>query len=118
MELIYRGIKYKLDRPNSQAIKAKKLTIFQKKLAKAAISHSFPIVAYCKQLFFNQNSPIYDPERFWHQHQSQFLKECWQLSMVDRLDSCWELTLKIELAQALKNRTPVKLKYRGVTYYR
>ena len=118
MELIYRGIKYKSNSRNSQAIKGKRLPILKKKLAKARISSSFPLAAYCKQLFFNPNSPIYDPERFWHQHQSHFLKECWQLSMVDRLDSCWELTLKIELAQALKNKAPVKLKYRGVTYYR
>lgn len=111
MELIYRGVKYKSNSLN-YSLPIKKTT-----LAKTAIARN-PLVRYCKQLLFNQNRSIYKQNKFSYQHQSQFLEDCWQLNLVDRLDSCWKETLKIELARAMKNNTPVKLKYRGVIYYR
>ena len=112
MELTYRGIKYK-----SQSLKISHLPS-RKKLLKTAIAGNFPLVRYCKQLFFSKNPPVCNVNLFWYQHQIQLLENCWQLSTIDRFNSCWEITSKIELAKALKNNTPVELKYRGVTYYR
>ena len=117
MELIYRGIRYKSNNLKSPTIQGKKLSI-KKKLAKAKNGCSFPAIAYYKQLLFNRNLSVRDPKLFWHLYRSQFLDKCWKLNMSEQLDFCWELTLKIELARALKDRTPVKLKYRGITYYR
>ena len=117
MELKYRGIKYQSNSLNP-AVKRVKTPVLRRKLVRPAISYNFPAIKYCKQLFFNQGSPIYNPEQFWHQYQSEFLEKCWQLNPLEQLDRCWKLTSKIELAQAPKKNPSVQLKYRGVTYYR
>ena len=117
MELRYRGVKYQSNSLNP-SVKREKLPFLRRKLVRPTISYNFPTIKYCKQLFFNQGSPIYNPEYFWHRYQSEFLEKCWQSNPLEQLDYCWKLTLKIEQAQKLKKKSLVKLKYRGVTYYR
>ena len=117
MELRYRGVKYQSNSLNL-AVKKDKTPILRKKLVKSAINYKFPTIEYCKQLFFNQGSPIYNREQFWHRYQSQFLEKCWQLNPLEQLNFCWQLTLKIEKSTAPKKHPSIKLKYRGVTYYR
>lgn len=118
MELVYRGVKYQTNNLRFHPLKTKKRSLSKRNTSETAIAYKFPLIQYCKQLFGNRGSIIFSPELFWHQHQSQFLEGCWRLSMVEQLESSWEVTLKMEFAQALKKKTPSKLKYRGVTYYR
>ena len=116
MELRYRGVKYQSNSLNS-AVKNVKTPILRRRLIKPAISYNFPAIEYYKQLFFDRGSPIYNPKQFWHQYQSEFLEKCWQLNPLKQLNSCWQLS-SIERPPAVKKNPPVKLKYRGVTYYR
>ena len=123
MELIYRGIKYSSN--NSTVLKSTpkdKYRIADREQSdKAAINPKFPLLKYCKQLFSSWESPVFNPIKFWYQHKSQYLENCWQLDIIKQLNCDWEISLKTKPQSPLKpNYTdrPIKLKYRGVTYYR
>lgn len=120
MELIYRGIKYSSN--NSTVLGSAKgnkpQIVYRGKSVKTAIAPKFPVFKYCKQLFSSWKPPVFNPVKFWYKHKTQYLEKCWQLDEIEQLDCCWEITLKIEREQILKTDRPIKLKYRGVTYYR
>ncbi len=120
MDLIYRGIRYKSEQAKFRGFaRNENLPVsYCKKLVKTATNNKFPLVKYCKQLFSYQVPPVCDPAEFLHQHQSKLLENCWQLDVLKQLSSCWEITLKIELEKNLPSSPQVRLKYRGVTYYR
>ncbi|MBE9171055.1 DUF4278 domain-containing protein [Pleurocapsales cyanobacterium LEGE 06147] len=61
---------------------------------------------------------ILDPITFWYIHKRKFLENFWLLDEREKLERCWELTLKPKPAINQKSDRPIKLKYRGVTYYR
>lgn len=119
MELVYRGIKY-----NSKNLIALKIVREQKhkiiyaiRTNQITIERNFPISKYLKQLFFGGQHPVCHPQKFWYKHQIDYLENCWQLSEIQLIDFCWKITLEME-RQAKKSNSPIKLKYRGVTYYK
>ena len=120
MELIYRGIKYKIN--NSKVLnsgqKKQHRIIYRGKSVKAGIDAKFPLFKYCKQLFSSWKPPVFNPIKFWYKHKSQYLENCWQLDLVKQLNLCWEITSKIEQEKVSERERPIQLKYRGVTYYR
>ena len=118
MELIYRGIKYKTSKLVVSNSAKKKQIIYLKQSIKPIGKLRFPVFKYCKQLFCSGKVAVTHPFKFWYRHKSQHLKNCWQIDIVDRLNSSWKTTLYIEQNQTLPNRPPIELKYRGVTYYR
>ena len=119
MELIYRGIKYSNNNSTvlNSAQQNKPLIVYCGKSIKTAIKPEFPLLKYCKQLFSSWESPVFSPTKFWHQHKSQYLENCWQLDIVEQLNYNWAINLKTKTEQSLTQR-PIKLKYRGVSYYR
>jgi hypothetical protein len=140
MELIYRGIKYQSDKSefhdfnnyqhgdwtcSHSRVNAfgrrvphneKLLLIWQKKKSKAS-TDKFPLAKYCQQLFSQQTPKAFSLTKFWHQHQRDRLEICWQIDVIENLNHCWRTTVIVELKQKITVRTPIKLKYRGVTYY-
>lgn len=129
MQLTYRGIKYSSNNSTvSTPIEENDCQIiYRGQSVKAAIAPKFPFLNYFKQLFSHgETKPVFAPMIFWYKHKKQFLENCWQLDEIEQLDLCWKITLKIERERALKRDRslhnegdrPIKLKYRGVTYYR
>ena len=122
MKLTYRGVQYNEENRNfsipATAIENKEI-IYRGNSPKATINTRFPWLKYIKQLFRKSESkPVFDPITFWYEHKRQFIKDCWRLGDIEKLDRCWDLTLQIERTKALKQKQKTKLKYRGVTYYR
>ena len=118
MELIYRGIKYKSNNLAVLNSTGKKQTIYQKKSLKPVGNSKFPLIKYCKQLFYSSKLAVCHPVKFWNRHKSQHIENCWQIDVVQQLDRCWKTTLYIEQVKSLPERPPIQLKYRGVTYER
>ncbi len=94
----------------------KLLLVWQKKTSKAS-TDKFPLAKYCQQLFSQQTPKVFSLTKFWHQHQRDRLEICWQIDVIENLNHCWRTTVIVELEQKFTVRTPIKLKYRGVTYY-
>lgn len=121
MNLTYRGVKYnqgKQERSTSVvAIKEPKI-IYRGNSPKAITNPKFPWLKYIKQLFGMSESRLLDPIAFWYNHKREFIKDCWYLDEVEKLQLAWDLTLQIERAKTQKSKQKTKLKYRGVTYYR
>ena len=122
MKLIYRGIKYSSN--NSTALKIVEKhkyklgrLIDSKKFYKATVSYKFPLYKYIKQLFNNDSNFVREPRVFWKKYLTKYLETCWQKSELQILDGCWKITLEKE-QKAIAKRSPQKLKYRGVTYYK
>ena len=120
MKLTYRGRHYDEKDQNylASAATAKNKIIYRGNSLSADISPKFPWMKYIKQLLSKPRAnAVFDPIAFWYDHKREFLEACWYLENKE-LDRCWDLTLQIEQTKALKSRQKVKLKYRGVTYYR
>ena len=121
MTLTYRGIPYpeKQAKTPTPAVTRQKNIIYRGNSPQARINAKFPWWKYLKQIFKNsQSQAIFDPITFWYHHKRQFLDDVWRSHDAEKLDRCWDLTLQIERSQAVKSKQPIKLKYRGVTYYR
>lgn len=122
MKLIYRGVQYNEENKPfvSSVLEARnKEIIYRGNSPKARINPKFPCLRYIKQLFHKSElKPILDPITLWYDHKREFIKDCWNLDDVEKLDCAWDLTIQIERAKALKPKQKTKLKYRGVTYYR
>lgn len=121
MELIYRGIKYIADDPKLPAriSEADNNKINSRQSNQVRINANFPLFGYLKQLFSRSNSkPVFDPISFWYIHKRKYLETCWPLDEREKFERCWELTLESKPATNQKRDRPIKLKYRGVTYYR
>ena len=122
MKLIYRGIKY-----NSHNLIALRIVsenrdeinkiIHSNKLNNIAISYKFPFLQYAKQFVDLKSITIYSPHKYWHKHQTIHLENCWKVSDIKILKACWEITLKRQ-KKVTKTNLPIKLKYRGITYYK
>ena len=122
MKLVYRGVKYSSNNSTALKIVAKHKykigrLIDSKKFYKATISYKFPLYKYIKQLFTNDPNLVREPHIFWKNYLTKYLETCWQKSELQILDGCWKITLEKE-QQAIAERLPKKLKYRGVTYYK
>ncbi|ELS03523.1 hypothetical protein Xen7305DRAFT_00032470 [Xenococcus sp. PCC 7305] len=122
MKLTYRGVQYSEETPQiSQPATtlANKRIIYRGHSPKGKINPRFPLISYIKQLFNKSEvRPVYDPITFWYDHKREFLDDCLASENLDKLDRCWGLITKTELSQALQAKKKIKLKYRGVTYYR
>lgn len=122
MKLTYRGVQYKEENRNFPTLPPSVLNkkiIYRGNSLKARINPKFPLAKYILQLFQRSESkPVLDPITFWYNHRRKFIEDCWSLDDVEKLDRSWNLTLKIERAKALKQKPKIKMKYRGVTYYR
>lgn len=120
MKLTYRGRQYEENKQNylASVYTTKSGIIYRGNSFEASINPKFPWIKYIKQLL---NKPranaVFDPIAFWYDHKREFLEACWCLDSKE-LNRCWDLTLQIERNKALKSQQKVKLKYRGVTYYR
>ena len=118
MELIYRGIKYKSNNLAVLNSSEKKQTIYRRKSIKPVENPKFPIVKYCKQLFYSNKLVVCYRIKFWNRRKSQHIENCWKIDVAKQLDLCWNTTLYIEKIEPLPKTSPIKLKYRGVSYYR
>ncbi len=119
MELIYRGIKYQSDKSKFHDFNQhQKLLLTWRKKTSQASTDKFPLAKYCQQFFRKQTPKVYSLTKFWHQHQRDCLETCWQIDVIENLNHCWRTTVIVELEQKFTVRTPIKLKYRGITYYR
>lgn len=121
MKLIYRGVEYnEANLYRSTLIEAsKKEIVYRGNSPRGKINPNFPWSRYIKQLFSKPEiKQIFDPITFWYNHKREFLQDCWYLDDIEKLEQAWDLTLKIEIARELKSKQKIKLKYRGVTYYR
>lgn len=119
MKLTYRGVQYQEENRNflTPVAPENKNLIYRGNSLKARINPKFPWLRYIKQLFRKSESkPVFDPITFWYDHKRKFIKECWHIDDIEQLDRAWGLTLQIE-AKSVKSK-PIKLKYRGITYYR
>ncbi|MBE9047301.1 DUF4278 domain-containing protein [Pleurocapsales cyanobacterium LEGE 10410] len=118
MKLTYRGVEYS-NVPKPQVVRAgNQEIIYRGNSSKARITPKFPWFRYLKQLFnSSEPKPVYDPITFWYEHKRKFVEDCWLLDDVEQLNYCWYLTQQIE-RNKLRSRQKIKLKYRGVTYYR
>lgn len=85
---------------------------------KGRIKPGFPWLKYTKQLFIKSDTRILNPTTFWYNHKREFIADCWYLADIDKLDRAWNLTIQLEMLKTLKSQPKVKLKYRGVTYYK
>lgn len=122
MNLTYRGIQYSEQAQKlstSAALVANKNIVYRGNSSKARINPKFPWIKYIKQLFSKpQSQSVIDPITFWYDHKRQFLEDVWLADESEKLDRCWNLTLQIEQTKAVRSKQKIKLKYRGVTYYR
>ncbi|HHP7231090.1 MAG TPA: DUF4278 domain-containing protein [Xenococcaceae cyanobacterium] len=121
MNLTYRGVKYSEESPKlttaTTTVENPEI-IYRGNTLKAKIQPRFPWLKYIQQLFNKSESqPVRDPITFWYDHKKAFLISCWHLDDRERLERCWNLTLKIEQAKAWQQKPKTQLKYRGVTYY-
>ena len=115
MKLTYRGIEYQEGRSTLPVVENKDL-VYRGHSTTAKINPKFPWLGYVKQLFPKPESkPVFDPIAFWYEHKRRFIEHCWHLEDLKRLNLAWNLTRQIE---AKVQAQPIKLKYRGVTYYR
>ena len=122
MKLTYRGVQYSEEKPKLSTpatVIGNKDIIYRGNSLKARINPKFPWLKYLKQLFRNSESrPVFDPITFWYDHKRKFIEHCWHVEYLEKLDRCWDLNLQIEQPKALEQKQKIKLKYRGVTYYR
>ena len=123
MKLNYRGVRYNNEEnpylSTSPVETKKKEIVYRGHSLRARINPKFPWISYIKQLFYQSEvKPIFDPITFWYDHKREFLNDCWNLDDVEKLDRAWDLTIQIERAKTFKPKPKIKLKYRGVTYYR
>lgn len=120
MELIYRGIKYKIKK--SKVIKSvdnkQHKIIYPEKSAKKAICPQFPASTYFKQLFSSWNPPVFNPVKYWYKHKSKYLESCWEVDVAKQLDYCYTIAVKTTSPDSQQGDRPIALKYRGVTYYK
>ena len=115
MKLTYRGIKYQQERSTLPVVENKDL-IYRGHSTKAKINPKFPWLVYIKQLLGKSESkPVFDPITFWYEHKRKFIEHCWHIEDIEQLNLAWNLT---QQEQAEVQSKPIKLKYRGVTYYR
>ena len=120
MKLTYRGVQYSETLQSTPVtVKENQEIIYRGNSSKARINPKFPWFEYFQQLFNKSESkPVYDPITFWYNHKRKFIKDCWLIDDVEQLNYCWYLTQQIEHHQLLHSKQKIKLKYRGVTYYR
>ena len=122
MKLTYRGVQYQEENQNSTTLvvpTGNKEIIYRGNSPRAITNPKFPWLRYIKQLFNKSDSrPVFDPITFWYDHKREFLEDCWLSEDVTKLDRAWDLTLQIESTTGLKSQQQIKLKYRGVTYYK
>ncbi|MEM8830821.1 MAG: DUF4278 domain-containing protein [Cyanobacteria bacterium P01_G01_bin.19] len=121
MELIYRGIGYKEKKQDCLILSSRTIDnriIYRGNSPKAIIKPSFPWLSYVKQLFKSKAGVVFDPITFWYDHKREFVKDCWRLGDVERLNDAWKLTAQMEAERALKSPHKIKLKYRGIVYYK
>lgn len=120
MKLTYRGRQYEENQQHclTPAAIAKNKMIYRGNSLSAGISPKFPWMKYIKYLFSKSSSDaVFDPIAFWYDHKREFLEDCWYWKNRE-LDRCWDLTSEIEKNKPSKSQQKIKLKYRGVTYYR
>ncbi|MDJ0897455.1 MAG: DUF4278 domain-containing protein [Xenococcus sp. MO_188.B8] len=122
MKLTYRGVQYSDKNPKlatPETVIGNKDIVYRGNSLKERINPQFPWLKYLTQLFSKPESkPVFDPITFWYNHKRKFIENCWHVEDLEKLDRCWDVTLQIEQLQALKQKQKIKLKYRGVTYYR
>ena len=119
MKLTYRGGRYSEDGHflTLLAETTNKEITYRGNSPKGRIKPGFPLLKYAKQLFI-KSERVFNPIAFWYNHKREFIADCWYLADVDKLDRSWNLTIQLEMLKALKSQPKVKLKYRGVTYYK
>ncbi len=111
---------------------------------KRTLKNNFPLGLYFQQLFSpNAYVKFFNPFSFWRRYKTNHLENCWEINTVRYLERCHKLEYRknlltedpesrIELTatgtyrgvpwqKTTKNtifvsQTPLKLKYRGVTY--
>ena len=121
MKLTYRGVRYRED---SHLLTSIAETIsaeitYRGNSPQGRIKPNFPWLKYVMQPFRkSETRPILNPTTFWYNHKREFIADCWYLADVNKLDRAWNLTVQLEILRALKSKPKVKLKYRGVTYYK
>ena len=116
MELVYRGIKYSSKNLMAlKIIKEYKHLLYIKKTDRIAKDRKFPYLKYFKRLIVSDLNLIRNPNIFWYKYKIGYLEQCWKSSEINLLTSCWEMSPE-ELEA--KHNSPIKLKYRGVTYYK
>ena len=125
MKLTYRGISYSSNSLIHQD--NMKYTQFTPEISRVKSSRN-PWLKYFKQIFVNNNTPrIFNPRKFWRQQKIEKLESCWQLNYyIELFKICWYLEIvKSEYQNAITSTAKdkpvtagIKLKYRGVTYYR
>ena len=121
MKLTYRGIEYSEAKSNCLTLNSEKIEdkiVYRGNSPKARIKPDFPWLKYIKQLFKSGSKPTLDPITFWYDHKREFIEDCWQLDDADKSDLVLNITTKIARDKQLKSRSKIKLKYRGVTYYK
>lgn len=122
MKLTYRGVQYSEKTPQispAAPTLTKKKVIYRGNSPKGRIDPRFPLMQYIKQIFHKSESkPVFDPITFWYDHKRKFLDDCLVSENLEKLDRCWHLKTSSEIKQALETKQKIKLKYRGVTYYR
>jgi len=121
VKFTYRGVRYSED-SHLLALIAETIEreiTYRGNSPKGRIKPNFPLLKYVKQLFRkSETKPVLDPITFWYNHKREFIADCWYLADVNKLDRAWNLTVQLEILRALKSKPKVKLKYRGVTYYK
>ncbi len=122
MKLTYRGVQYNEEYQSFfttiATTKNQEIT-YRGHSLRGTIKPNFPWLGYLKQLFRKSESrSILDPIAFWYDHKRKFIAQCWSLNDLEKLNLAWNLTIQIEKSQALRSKQQVKLKYRGVTYYK
>ena len=122
MKLTYRGVQYSDKNPKlatPKTVIGNKDIVYRGNSLKERINPKFPWLRYLTQLFRKPESkPVFDPITFWYNHKRKFVENCWHVEDLEKIERCWYVTLQIEQLQALKQKQKIKLKYRGVTYYR
>ena len=127
MKLTYRGVQFQSKEENHLSLvplaettnTTNKEIIYRGNSPTGRIKPNFPWLGYIKQLFgMPESNPILDPITFWYDHKRKFIAECWFWGDIDRLNHAWDLTIQREQAEALKSKQKIKLKYRGITYYK
>lgn len=97
-------------------IKEHKHIIYSKKSEPIVKVRKFPYLKYFKQLIIGDRDLVRNPNIFWYKQKVNYLEKCWKNSEVKLLTFCWEMSP--EESEPGTNNSPIKLKYRGVTYYK